>query len=27
MPDFEIRPANANDLPRLMALDHSCSSD
>jgi len=27
MPEFEIRPANANDLPRLMALDHSCSSD
>ena len=27
MPDFEIRPANTNDLPRLMALDHSCSSD
>jgi ribosomal protein S18 acetylase RimI-like enzyme len=27
MADFEIRPANANDLPRLMALDHSCSSD
>ena len=27
MPSFEIRPANANDLPRLMALDHSCQSD
>jgi GNAT superfamily N-acetyltransferase len=27
MPEFEIRPANANDLPRLMALDHSCMSD
>ena len=27
MPAFEIRPANSNDLPRLMALDHSCSSD
>jgi hypothetical protein len=27
MPDFEIRPVNANDLPRLMALDHTCSSD
>lgn len=27
MSDFEIRPATANDLPRLMALDHSCSSD
>jgi len=24
---FEIRPANANDIPRLMALDHSCLSD
>jgi hypothetical protein len=23
MPDFEIRPANTNDLPRLMAMDHS----
>src|SRR5258706_14620976 len=27
MPEFEIRPANANDLPRLMAIDHACSSD
>ena len=27
MPSFEIRPATANDLPRLMALDHSCLSD
>jgi GNAT superfamily N-acetyltransferase len=27
MPEFEIRPANANDLPRLMAIDHTCSSD
>jgi ribosomal protein S18 acetylase RimI-like enzyme len=27
MPDFEIRPASVNDLPRLMAMDHSCSSD
>jgi len=27
MPEFEVRPANTNDLPRLMALDHSCSSD
>jgi len=27
MPEFEIRPANTNDLPRLMAMDHSCSSD
>jgi GNAT superfamily N-acetyltransferase len=24
---FEIRPANANDIPRLVALDHSCLSD
>jgi GNAT superfamily N-acetyltransferase len=24
---FEIRPANANDISRLMALDHSCLSD
>jgi GNAT superfamily N-acetyltransferase len=24
---FETRPANANDVPRLMALDHSCLSD
>jgi len=24
---FEIRPANSNDLPPLMALDHTCSSD
>lgn len=24
---FEIRPASANDIPRLMALDHSCLSD
>lgn len=27
MPAFEIRPATPNDLPRLMALDHVCSSD
>ncbi len=27
MPSFEVRPAVANDLPRLMALDHSCLSD
>ncbi len=27
MSSFEIRPAVANDLPRLMALDHSCQSD
>ncbi len=27
MASFEIRPANASDVPRLMALDHSCLSD
>lgn len=27
MSSFEIRPATPNDLPRLMALDHTCSSD
>ncbi len=27
MPSIEIRPASANDLPRLMAMDHSCLSD
>jgi ribosomal protein S18 acetylase RimI-like enzyme len=27
MSSFEIRPASTNDLPRLMALDHSVSSD
>lgn len=27
MPTFEIRPALASDLPRLMAIDHSCLSD
>ena len=27
MSSFEIRPASASDIPRLMALDHSCSSD
>jgi len=27
VPAFEIRPANLNDLPRLMVLDHTCSSD
>ena len=27
MSSFEIRPATANDLPRLMALDHSSLSD
>jgi RimJ/RimL family protein N-acetyltransferase len=24
---FEVRPANVNDITRLMALDHSCMSD
>ncbi|HSA99463.1 MAG TPA: GNAT family N-acetyltransferase [Anaerolineales bacterium] len=24
---FETRPANANDVPHIMALDHSCLSD
>lgn len=27
MPFFEIRPASATDITRLIALDHSCSSD
>ena len=27
MSSFEIRPASAGDILRLMALDHSCSSD
>jgi GNAT superfamily N-acetyltransferase len=27
MPSFEVRPATANDLPRLMAMDHSCFTD
>ena len=27
MDSFEVRPANVNDIPRLMALDHSCLSD
>jgi len=27
MPSFEIRPVIANDLPRLMAMDHSSLSD
>jgi len=27
MPSFEIRPTTANDLPRLMAMDHSSLSD
>jgi ribosomal protein S18 acetylase RimI-like enzyme len=27
MSAFEIRPPVANDLPRLMAFDHSCFSD
>ena len=24
---YEVRPVNASDLPRLMAMDHSCLSD
>ncbi len=27
MAPFEIRPANASDISRLVALDHSCLSD
>jgi len=27
MPSFDTRPAIANDLPRLLAIDHSCLSD
>jgi ribosomal protein S18 acetylase RimI-like enzyme len=27
MPSFEVRPAIGNDLPRLIAMDHSCLSD
>ena len=27
MPPFEIRPASVGDIPRLIALDHSCQSD
>jgi GNAT superfamily N-acetyltransferase len=27
MASFEIRPASVNDLPSLMAMDHSCSSE
>ena len=27
MPSFDIRPAVATDLPRLMGIDHSCLSD
>jgi GNAT superfamily N-acetyltransferase len=27
MPSFEVRPAIANDLPRLISMDHSCLSD
>lgn len=27
MPSFEIRPAMASDLPRLMGIDHACLSD
>jgi RimJ/RimL family protein N-acetyltransferase len=27
VPSFETRPASATDIPRLIALDHTCSSD
>jgi GNAT superfamily N-acetyltransferase len=27
MPPFEVRPASSNDMPRLMAMDHTCFSD
>ena len=27
MHPFEIRPASVGDIPRLIALDHSCQSD
>jgi ribosomal protein S18 acetylase RimI-like enzyme len=27
MASFEIRPANSNDFPRLLVMDHSCTSD
>jgi ribosomal protein S18 acetylase RimI-like enzyme len=27
VPEFEIRPASASDLPRLMSIDHASSSD
>src|SRR5215216_2594432 len=27
MPSFEVRSAFGNDLPRLIAMDHSCLSD
>jgi len=27
VPEFEVRPAVATDIPRLMTLDHSCQSD
>jgi len=27
MTSFDIRPANSNDFPHLMAMDHTCSSD
>jgi len=27
MSSFEIRPANSSDLPKIMGLDHACSSD
>lgn len=27
MATFDVRPANSNDFPHLMAIEHSCSSD
>ena len=27
MPSFEIRPASPSDIPRLIVIDHSCTSD
>ena len=27
MSSFEIRPANSNDVPRMIGLDHTCLSD
>ena len=27
MASFEIRPANSNDFPHLIAIDHTCSSN
>ena len=27
VPPFEIRPASVSDIPRLIAMDHSCQSD